>query len=168
MTNEEVAATNISIKYLDTEIHELFQAKGTDWIDLPVSCVVPVSHNMKVTDDDRFWERENIREKSKAIKVYFGIAMELPEGYEAIIRPRGSLFKNHGLIFTSSGVIDESFNGDSDEWFGTFYTTTSTMLVKGERICQFRIQEKQPRINFESVETLANEGRGGYGSTGRV
>ena len=41
------------------------------------------------------------------------------------------------------------------------------MIKKGERICQFRIMEKQPEIEFEVVEKLEDENRGGFGSTGR-
>lgn len=35
------------------------------------------------------------------------------------------------------------------------------------RICQFRIVEKQPELQFEEVEALNNEDRGGHGSTGK-
>ena len=41
--------------------------------------------------------------------------MKLPKGYEAIIAPRSSTFKNWGLIQTNSiGVIDSTYNGDND------------------------------------------------------
>ena len=41
-----------------------------------------------------------------------------------------------------------------------------TEIHKNDRICQFRIQKHQPKIEFEEVESLGNEARGGFGSTG--
>ena len=42
----------------------------------------------------------------------------------------------------------------------------STHIQKGDKIAQFRIMEVQPTIEFEEVEHLGNEDRGGFGSTG--
>ena len=39
-------------------------------------------------------------------------------------------------------------------------------IEHGDRIAQFRIQEKMPRLNFEIVDKLDNENRSGYGSSG--
>lgn len=159
--------SNIRVKYQDDELGELFQAHGEDWVDLRVSVLTAVDFDKEITQEDRFFQFVKIK-KGDAIKVNFGVAMELPAGHEAIIKPRGSLFKHHGLVWTSSGVVDESFRGDKDEWFGTFYATKSTMLQKNERICQFRIQQKQPKILFTPVEELGNANRGGHGSTGKL
>ena len=41
-----------------------------------------------------------------------------------------------------------------------------TWIRKGDRICQFRIMENQPTLEFEEVEVLDNKDRGGIGSTG--
>jgi dUTP pyrophosphatase len=46
------------------------------------------------------------------------------------------------------------------------YATKNIVIPGGTRICQFRIQEEQPEINFNSVETLGEEDRGGLGSSG--
>lgn len=98
-----------------------------------------------------------------------GVAMELPEGYEAIVAPRSSTFKKYGVIMANSiGIIDESFKGDNDEWHFLAYALRDTVIPKNERICQFRIIEHQPSIIFKSVETLGNPDRGGIGSTGRL
>jgi dUTP pyrophosphatase len=64
------------------------------------------------------------------------------------------------------GVIDESYKGDTDWWFMSVYATRDTKIEKGDRICQFRIMEKMPLIEFETVKVLGNENRGGCGSTG--
>ena len=46
------------------------------------------------------------------------------------------------------------------------YATRDTIIHKNDRICQFRIVEKMPTIEFEEVEILGNEDRSGFGSTG--
>ena len=106
-----------------------------------------------------------------------GVAMQLPEGYEAIMAPRSSTFKNYGIIMTNSiGVVDESYCGDNDQWHFPAYALQSNdfrdgrpcvVINKGDRICQFRICKHQPEINFVEVESLGNADRGGIGSTGR-
>lgn len=98
-----------------------------------------------------------------------GVAIQLPEGYEAIVAPRSSLFKRRGIIMTNSiGIMDESYCGDGDQWRFPAYATRDTLIPKGERICQFRIVKHQPEIKFEIVDTLGNPDRGGYGSTGAM
>ena len=64
------------------------------------------------------------------------------------------------------GIVDESYRGDSDIWKMTVYATRDTIIHENDRICQFRIIEHQPTIEFEEVETLGNEDRKGFGSTG--
>lgn len=100
------------------------------------------------------------------VYIRHGIAIELPAGYEALVRPRGSLFAKTGLIFTSSGVIDEGFKGDNDEWFTTYRATRDVKLGFNDRVAQFRIFKKQPELEFEEVAQLGNPNRGGLGSTG--
>ena len=104
--------------------------------------------------------------------------MELPIGYEAIVAPRSSTYKNFGVIQTNHlGIIDgfdidESGNpiqgtgycGDDDEWRAVFYATRPGVLRVGERIVQMTI-EKTSKFNLVEVEHLGNENRGGYGST---
>lgn len=98
-----------------------------------------------------------------------GVAIQLPEGYEAIVAPRSSLFKRRGIIMTNSiGIMDESYCGDNDEWKFPAYAIRDTLIPKGERICQFRIMKHQPEIKFEIVDTLGNPDRGGHGSTGAM
>ncbi|MBR1979703.1 dUTP diphosphatase [Candidatus Proelusimicrobium excrementi] len=98
-----------------------------------------------------------------------GIAMELPEGYEAIVAPRSSTFKRGGILLANSiGIIDESYKGDNDEWHFPALAIRDTTIMVNERICQFRIVEHQPEIEFEVVSSLGNENRGGLGSTGRA
>lgn len=98
-----------------------------------------------------------------------GVAMELPEGYEAIVAPRSSTFKNHGILMANSiGIVDESYKGDNDEWHFPAYAVKDTYIRKNERICQFRIIQHQPMIHLLEVDHLGNTDRGGIGSTGRM
>lgn len=101
-------------------------------------------------------------------QIPLGVCIELPKGYEGIIAPRSSTFKKYGIIMTNSiGIIDETYCGDSDEWqFPALCLVKATHIPAGTRICQFRILPHQPQIRIVNVETLNNENRGGFGSTG--
>ena len=100
------------------------------------------------------------------ILIPLGFAMQLPEGYEAHILPRSSTFKKYGLLHASSGLIDESYCGNNDEWLFGAYATRRGEVKAGTRICQFRIVQIMPPVKFVVVEALTNKDRGGYGSTG--
>lgn len=94
--------------------------------------------------------------------------MQLPKGYEAIVSPRSSTYKNFGICQTNSiGVIDETYCGDNDQWYFPARADRHTVIHVGDRICQFRIEKHQPQLFFEPVDTLGNADRGGIGSTGK-
>lgn len=97
-----------------------------------------------------------------------GVCMELPNGYEALMAPRSSTFKRGIIMANSIGIIDESYNGDGDEWHFPAYALKDAVIHKNERICQFRIIQHQPLIHLIEVEHLGNKDRGGIGSTGRM
>lgn len=139
----------IKIKYLN-EVKRIKKIDKGDWIDL------------------RSASKEDIVLKAGEFKLIpLGIAMELPKGYEAHIVPRGSTFKNFGVIQTNhQAVIDESYCGDEDWWFYPVYALRDTVIRFNDRICQFRVMEKMPSIDFLEVDSLGNENRGGHGSTG--
>ena len=139
----------IKIKYFSDKIEKLCYIDGkSDWIDLRAA--------------------EDIQMKKGDFKLIpLGIAMELPHGYEAHVVPRSSTYKNFGLIQTNSmGVIDETYCGDNDQWFVPMYAMRDTQIHIGDRICQMRIEEHQPAIEFEEVDKLSDHDRGGFGSTG--
>jgi len=101
----------------------------------------------------------------KAIRL--GIAMKLPDGYEAHVVPRSSTFKKYKIIQTNSiGIIDNSYSGNSDEWRFPVIASEETFIEKGDRICQFRIVKTMPKILITEVENLSGKNRGGFGSTG--
>lgn len=97
-----------------------------------------------------------------------GISVELPEGYEAIVAPRSSTPARFGIICPNSfGVIDNKYCGDGDVWKFPALAFRDTVIRKGDRIAQFRIQRNQPKAELVEVEILGNPDRGGLGSTGR-
>lgn len=106
--------------------------------------------------------------KGESALINLGFACELPQGYEAHLYPRSSTFKNFKVLMTNSvGLIDSSFCGENDIWKMAVYAIEDTVIKAGERPCQFRIMECQPDIEFEEVDSLNNEERGGFGSSGR-
>ena len=97
-----------------------------------------------------------------------GFSCQLPKGYFALLLPRSSTFKRWGIIETNScGMIDESFCGDGDQWGMPVVALRNDIHIKkNERIGQFIILPKMPTIQFETVDSLGNEDRQGFGSTG--
>lgn len=101
--------------------------------------------------------------------ISLGVSMKLPEGYEAVIVPRSSTFKNWGIVQANHcGVVDNSYCGDNDVWKFPAIATKYTLIQKNDRICQFRIQKKMDKINFVTVDQLGGVDRGGFGSSGKV
>ena len=140
---------NIPIRYFGSDIERLRYIDGrSDWIDLRAA--------------------ETVEMKAGEFRLIpLGVAMELPRGYEAHVVPRSSTFKNFGIIQTNSmGVIDESYCGTEDQWYFPAYALRDTVIRKNDRICQFRIMEHQPALEFVEREELSGENRGGFGSTG--
>lgn len=138
----------IRIKYFAEGLTPVEKLVQGDWIDLRAA-------------EDLEMKAGNFR------YIRLGVGMILPEGYEAHVAPRSSTFKNFGILVANSfGIIDNSFCGEEDEWRLPALAVRDTVIRKNDRICQFRIVEKQPELEFETVEHLREESRGGFGSTG--
>lgn len=130
----------------------------------------PVTRIAKLPQGDwidlRAAERVEMKQGEHRL-ISLGISMKLPEGYEAHVLPRSSLFKNHGLLLVNScGIIDESYSGDGDVWYFNAYATRDTVVEFDERICQFRLFEKMKEPEILEVDHLEGPDRGGFGSTG--
>ena len=137
----------IKIKYF-TDIEPIEKISKGDWIDLRAAKDVEL-------------------EAGEHTLIPLGVGMILPEGYEAHIVPRSSTFKKYSVIQANHmGIIDNSYSGEEDEWKFSAYAVEHTFIKKNDRICQFRIMEKQPEITFEEVDHLNEKSRGGFGSTG--
>ncbi|MBR4795888.1 MAG: deoxyuridine 5'-triphosphate nucleotidohydrolase [Lachnospiraceae bacterium] len=139
----------IKIKYHSDKIEKLRYIDGkSDWIDLRAA----EDYSLKKGD-------------FKLINL--GVSVQLPKGYEMLIASRSSTFKNFGLIQTNAlGIVDESYCADSEVLMWPCLATLDFEIHVNDRLCQFRILEHQPSIVFEEVETLGNDSRGGFGSTG--
>lgn len=145
--------------------------KKGDWIDLKSSKEIILKAPMITKNKEIKFSHETIR---------LGIAMELPKYFEANILPRSSTFSTYGAILTNSmGVIDHTYCGDKDEWKFQVLCFENGIINSGARIAQFRIRPSQfapwwikvkwlftNKLTFVPVDSLKNESRGGFGSTG--
>ena len=146
---QEDVTKQIKVKYFDKEIDKISKIAIGDWIDLRAAKTV----EMKQFD---------------FTLIPLGVGMKLPEGYEANVVPRSSTFKNFGILQTNSyAVIDESYCGNDDQWFFPALAMRDTVIQKGDRICQFRINKKMETVEILEVEELDEVSRGGIGSTGK-
>lgn len=101
------------------------------------------------------------------VKIRLGVAIELPDGYEAIVAARSSTFQKWGILMANGiGVIDHSYCGEDDEWHFPAIAMRNTHVHKNDRICQFRIICSQPEADICKVNSLNNNNRGGFGSSG--
>ena len=158
----------LKIKYSDPEFPTLQCNEKGDWIDL------------KCTEDYTL-------KAGEFALIDLGVAMKLPNEYEAWLAPRSGTFKKYGLIQTNSiGIIDNSYSGNNDIWHMPVYATRDTEIKKGERLCQFRLvkrmsctfaEDAMPTsmyggsinsiLHIIEVDQLDDTDRGGFGSTGR-
>lgn len=139
----------IEIKYLSDKIEHLEKLEKGDWIDLRAAKNISLN-------------------QGETALIPLGICMKIPDGYEAHIAPRSSTYKNFGITMPNSiGIIDGSYCGEDDEWFMLAKAERDTSIAVNDRVCQFRIIEKQPEFELLIVEHMSGENRGGYGSTGK-
>ena len=140
----------IKIKYFDHEIEKISKIDKGDWIDLRSAEDVAIK-------------------KGEYHLIRLGVGMILPEGYEAHIVPRSSTpSKLVRMSAISVGIIDNSYSGDADEWMFPAVAIRDTVIMKNDRICQFRLVKNQPDIIFNEVDHLGENSRGGIGSTGKA
>jgi dUTP pyrophosphatase len=113
-------------------------------------------------------DKEILLKPMQRILVPTGLFLEIPEGYEAQIRPRSGLAINKGItILNSPGTIDADYRGEvciiminlSDQDF---------IINDGERIGQMVIA-KHEKAEWTEVKVLkeTNRGAGGFGHTGK-
>lgn len=162
--------------------------KKGDWIDLrlgeDVHLIAPyVKTVTKQTEVDGKTVNQKIKKIIfNSVIADLGICVQVPKGYESIVVPRSSTFKNYGVMQTNSvGVIDQTYSSNEDVWKMPMIAFREVVIPKGTRVAQFRIQLSQKAtvwqrlkwhftssIKIEKVSTLGNEVRGGFGSTGQI
>lgn len=97
-----------------------------------------------------------------------GLFIELPEGYEAQIRPRSGLALKHGItVLNSPGTIDADYRGEVKVLLINL-GNESFVINSGERIAQMVVAAHET-VNWQKVEILTDtaRGAGGYGSSGK-
>lgn len=96
-----------------------------------------------------------------------GVAIQLPVGYEAQIRPRSGLALKHGIsLVNSPGTVDTSYRGEI-VCIMVNLGSEPFVIQKGDRICQMAVR-KVPPVEIELVDELDETTRGaaGFGSSG--
>lgn len=97
-----------------------------------------------------------------------GLTIELPEGFEAQVRPRSGLALKHGVtVLNSPGTIDSDYRGE----IGVLLINLSAepfVVQDGERIAQL-VVARHEQVVWEEVNELSDtvRGAGGFGHTGR-
>jgi dUTP pyrophosphatase len=97
-----------------------------------------------------------------------GLFIELPEGYEAQIRPRSGLAAKNGItVLNSPGTIDADYRGEVKVILVNLSKEDFT-INDGERIAQMVIA-KHEHVEWQEVDVLVetDRGAGGFGSTGK-
>ena len=115
-----------------------------------------------------FLSEEIVLKPFQRILVPTGLFIELPEGFEAQIRPRSGLALKHGItVLNTPGTIDADYRGE----IGVILINLSQdnfVIKSGERICQMIIS-KHETVVWNDVEILEEtaRGAGGFGHTGK-
>jgi dUTP pyrophosphatase len=152
--------------------------KKGEWVDLHAAqeCILqaPQAGTLKGHDVKH---RDVV---SEVTYIPLGIAMRLPDGYEAIIASRSSAAKKMGIMLANGiGIVDNSYQGDEDQWMYPAVTLRKTSIAQNTRLCQFRIQLSQKAtlwqkvkwlfasgIELIEVDKLSEDNRSGLRSTG--
>ena len=172
----------IKIKVLTNDCMPEIIDKG-DWVDLKLAETVHLVPPQAGTLKKKQEQLQTLSYRNVTAEVTYlplGVAMELPKGFEAKLLSRSSTPNKLGITCANSmGVIDNIYNGDNDEWKFPAIAIRETTIEEGTRICQFRIQLSQKAtfwqklkwffsngIKLVEVDSLNNEDRLGFGSTG--
>lgn len=142
----------MNVKIINASKHDLpkYETNGAAGIDLRANL------------DDAFTLQPLERTLIKT-----GLFLEIPQGYEAQVRPRSGLALKKGItVLNSPGTIDADYRGE----VGVILVNLSKdpfVIENGERIAQLIFAQVE-QANWITVETLSDtsRGSGGFGSTG--
>lgn len=116
-----------------------------------------------------FYARIDVEIPPKEFKyVPLNVAVETPENCFLLLAARGSTHKKGIFMANGIGIGDPDFSGDNDEYQAVYYNFTDqpVKIQKGDRIAQGMIVSREP-ITWNEVDTMGNENRGGWGTTGK-
>ena len=144
---------SVDVKIVNKSNHQLpsYATAGSAGMDLKANTDVPIS--------------------LKPMERYLfptGMHIQLPEGYEAQIRPRSGLAAKYGITVTNCiGTIDSDYTGEIKVSLINLSTDT-VVIYPGDRIAQM-VVAKYEKVTWEEVAVLdeTERGDGGFGSTGR-
>lgn len=114
------------------------------------------------------YSREDITIAARSIAyVPLNIAIQLPEGYWAMLAARSSLHKQGLMLANGIGVGDYDYRGDGDEYKAAIYnfSEAEVFVERGQRIVQMLIMPSM-RGELQLQTTFETSDRGGFGSTG--
>lgn len=150
---------DLKVRYIDSKLSKMEKIEKGDLVDLRASRIFVNGEEKNFPCEYKFGD---------TVFVKLGFAMKMPSGFKANVYPRSGTFKNYGLLLTNSvGQIDNSYQGNNDEWCVMFYATRSGVMDYNDRIVQFEVvPQAMNNVKFNFVEELAESNRGGYSSTG--
>lgn len=134
--------------------------KEGDWIDLYAAETV----KLQAPTANRLNRRKDNENATRWVSIPYtyislGVAIKLPDGFEAHLLPRsGTPKRNKVFIPTGMGIIDNSYCGNSDEWKFICAPLENTTINKGDRICQFRIVLSQKATFLQKLKWLFSNG----------
>lgn len=101
--------------------------------------------------------------------VPLNVVIRPPEGYMIFIAARSSLHKRGLMMANSVGIGDRDFSGNDDEYTAALYnfTDTDVTVARGERIVQALLFQ-YGIAEWEEVDSMESESRGGFGTTGHI
>lgn len=138
----------IIVKYHNKNIDKIQKIKKGQWIDLRAAETVELK-------------------AGESAYISLGVSIKIPQGTEAHLAPRSSTFGKWGVIQTNGvGVIDTTYCGEEDIWKMPVLAMRDTVINENDRICQFRIVDEMGEVTINEVDYMADENRGGFGSTG--
>jgi dUTP pyrophosphatase len=143
----------VEIKIINTSTNSLpsYATEGSSGMDLRAYVQDPVSFK-----------------PMERLLVPTGLFIELPEGYEAQVRPRSGLAFKHGITcLNTPGTIDSDYRGEIKILLINL-SAEPQIIEPGDRIAQLVIQ-KVEKVNWNEAPVLAetNRNEGGFGSTGK-
>lgn len=131
---------------------------------------VPVYSSAQASgaDIEAYIEEEIVLQPGQRALVPTGIRLEIPEGYEAQVRPRSGLAVNHGITLVNSpGTIDADYRGEVKIIMINLGQQAFT-IHNGDRIAQVVFAPVIHAEFYPNVRISATErGEGGFGSTGQ-
>jgi dUTP pyrophosphatase len=175
---------DVKIKYHDPKMPKLEKIEKGNWIDCRVIEGGTITKNLgtyQQTKESLRWENKSYLGKdekmvyTKSIKykkgdfmmLCLGISLNQGEGYEVNLVPRSGTFKNFHIIQTNHyGIGDDTFVGNGDIYHFPCYALADGEIELYDRVCQMRINKAMGKVNFNEVEDMEADNRGGFSSTG--